>query len=806
MVPPIKIKAKWCCMDIVQKLKNSIIYLDGGMGTQLQQNGLPLGVLPEEWNVTHPDIVEGIHYSYFAAGSDVVCTNTFGANSLKFGDRLDEVISCGVAAAKRAAAKFKDKYVALDVGPTGKMLKPLGDLDFEDAVNIFKKTIECGVRAGVDVITIETMNDVYEMKAAVIAAKEVCNLPIFATLVFGTDQKTMTGTSPDAAVALLEGLGVTALGVNCSLAPEELAPVVNAMLKTSSTPVIVKPNAGLPSVVGGVTQYSLGADDFAKQMLPLVKNGARIIGGCCGTTPEYIKKLVNATKGCVAKDITQKNLTVISSYTQACYFGDIPVLIGERINPTGKKRLKQALKENDMAYILNEAVSQSEKGVHVLDVNVGLPEIDEPTVLTDCVCQIQAVTDLPLQIDTSDPVAMERAMRRYNGKPLVNSVNGKVHNMEEIFPLVKKYGGAVICLTLDEDGIPTTAKGRIAIAKKIITKAKEYGISPNQLIFDPLAMAISADSTAANEALLALKGITELGCNTSLGVSNISFGLPNRDFITSTFFAMALNCGLSAAIMNPNSQEMIKTYRAYMALSGKDKNCTQYIEYATQVTAGQIVQVGTTTAKEVQDKQLKYYIAKGLKAEAATSAQEMLKDIAPLDLINSQIIPALDEVGIGFENKTIFLPQLLMSAEAAGAAFDVIKSKFSSNGTAKKLRIVLATVKGDIHDIGKNIVKTLLENYGFEVHDLGKDVPPQSVVDEVLSCRAQLVGLSALMTTTVASMAETIVLLREKCPACKICVGGAVLNEEYANMIGADKYCKDAMDTVRYAELLEKQL
>jgi 5-methyltetrahydrofolate--homocysteine methyltransferase len=794
-------------MKLTQKLKNSIIYLDGGMGTELQKLGLPLGVLPEEWNITHKAEIIAVHRAYLEAGSDVIYANTFGANSLKFGARLNEIVSAAIANAKEATVGYKDKYVALDIGPTGKLLKPLGDLDFEDAVNIFKETVKAGVKAGADLITIETMNDVYELKAAVLAAKEESNLPIFATLVFGKDGKTMTGTSPEAAVALLEGLGVTALGLNCSLAPAEMKPVVERILAVSSIPVIVKPNAGLPQSVDGNTVYSLNADDFAADMKAIVDMGARVVGGCCGTNPEYIKKLKAATCNCTPQPIKNKNLTVISSYTQARYFGDIPVLIGERINPTGKKRLKQALKEKDMAYILNEAVSQVEKGAHVLDVNVGLPEIDEVAMLTDAVCEIQSVTDLPLQLDTSNPVAMESAMRRYNGKPLVNSVNGKEESMAAIFPLIKKYGGAVIALTLDENGIPATAEGRVQIAKKIIKRAKEYGISRNQLIFDTLAMAISADSQAAVEALKALSEIRyKLGCNTSLGVSNISFGLPNRDFINSTFFAMALNSGLSAAIMNPNSQEMVKTYKSFLALSGKDKNCAGYIEYASTITVGEITSSAVKGKEESGDKDLKYFIVKGLKAEAAASAQKELENNPPLEVIDGKIIPALNEVGDGFEKKTVFLPQLLMSAEAASAAFDVIKSKFAGGGNSKKLKIVLATVKGDIHDIGKNIVKTLLENYGFNVIDLGRDVPVEAVVKAAKENKVELVGLSALMTTTVTSMAETIEALHSEYPECKICVGGAVLTKEYAYAIGADAYCKDAMETVRYAESLENTL
>ena len=794
-------------MNIREKLATSIVYLDGATGTQLQAAGLPLGILPEEWNITHPDKVEAVNRAYFQAGSDIVLANTFGANVFKFGERLEEVVSAGILCAQRAKEGLKDKFVALDIGSTGKLLQPLGDLDFEDAVSAFKRTVKAGAQAGADLVFIETMNDIYELKAAIIAAKEACDLPIFTTLVFGADGKTMTGTSPEAAVALLEGLGVDALGLNCSLAPSQMKPVVERILAVSSLPVIVKPNAGLPEVADGKTVFSLSAEGFAKDMAEIVAMGARVVGGCCGTTPEYIEKLVKCTAKIPLVPITDKNLTVVSSYTHARYFGDIPVLIGERINPTGKKLLKQALRENNMGYILNEAVNQVERGAHILDVNVGLPEIDEVDFLTRAVCEIQAVCDLPLQIDTSDPVAMESAMRRYNGKPLVNSVNGKAESMQAIFPLVKKYGGAVIALTLDENGIPSTAEGRIAIAEKILKTAKEYGISPNEIIFDTLAMTVSADSQAANAALGALSYIRrEMGCNTSLGVSNISFGLPNRDFINSTFFAMALSGGLSAAIMNPNSQEMVKTYKSFLALSGKDDNCLGYIDYATGVSVGEITSLQGAKKTDAAAHDLKYCIVKGLRNEAAECAERELKLNKPLEVINSEIIPALDEVGAGFENKTLFLPQLLMSAEAASAAFDVIRRAFDGGAESKKLKIVMATVKGDIHDIGKNIVKTLLQNYGFTVYDLGRDVPPERVVEEVKNTGAQLCGLSALMTTTVASMEQTIKLIREECKGVKVVVGGAVLNETYSTAIGADKYCRDAMATVRYAEELEREL
>ena len=790
-------------MTFRQKLQSGIVVLDGGMGTLLQAEGLPLGALPEEWNLTRPQTIERIHAAYIAAGADVIYANTFGANSLKFGDRTEEVVKAGVACAKRAAAGT-DASVALDIGSLGVMLAPLGPLSFEDAVGIFARTVRAGVEAGADLVAFETMNDVFELKAAIVAARETCDLPVLATLVFGEDEKTMTGTTPEAAVALLEGLRVDVLGLNCSLAPAQMAGVAKRMLAVSSTPVAVKPNAGLPREEGGSTVYSVGAEKFAGDIAALVAAGVRVVGGCCGTTPEYIAQIKRAAGRVAPVPVTRKNLTVVSSYTHACTFGDAPVLIGERINPTGKKRLKQALCTGDMAYVLGEAVSQAEKGVHVLDVNVGLPEIDEPAVLADCVREIQAVTDLPLQIDTADPVAMERAMRVYNGKPLVNSVNGKRETMDAVFPLVKKYGGAVIALTLDENGIPPTAAGRIAVAEKIVAEAAKYGIDRRDLIFDTLAMAVSADGGAALAALDALDYIRHtMGCNTSLGISNVSFGLPNRDFINAAFFAMALSRGLSAAIINPNSQEMFKIYKSFLALTGRDENCLQYISYASSLSLPSDAPTATPT---VGADDLRGAIVRGLKAAAASAAAGLLGSVAPLDVINGHIIPALDEVGERFEKKTLFLPQLLMSAEAASAAFDAIKRGFSRGAQSKKLKVVIATVKGDIHDIGKNIVRTLLVNYGFEVFDLGRDVQPSAVVDAVKRTGAQVCGLSALMTTTVQSMAQTIRLLRESCPGVKVVAGGAVMNEEYAAAIGADIYCRDAMATVRYCEERERAL
>ena len=793
-------------MNFSDYLKNNIIYLDGGMGTLLQAGGLKPGEHPEKWNLSHPEVITNIHKSYYDSGSNVVCTNTFGANSLKFNDEeLEEIIKAAIGNAKKAkelSNTTHEKFIALDIGPTGKLLKPLGDLDFEDAVTVFSKTVKLGVKYGVDLILIETMNDSYETKAALLAVKENCGLPVLVSNAYNEDGKLMTGASPAAMVALLEGMGATAIGANCSLGPKQLTKVAEELLENASVPVILKPNAGLPEVKDDETRFNVTPEEFSTDLTNLIKKGLRVVGGCCGTTPDYIKALTEKSKDLKPIEIKNKNLTVVSSYTKAVKFLNSPILIGERINPTGKKRFKQALIENDIDYILNEGVSQQEKGVHILDVNVGLPDIDESEMLRKTVQELQAVIDLPLQIDTADVVAMENALRIYNGKALVNSVNGKKECMKAIFPLVKKYGGVVVALTLDENGIPETAEGRVEIAKNILSVAKDYGIEKNNIIFDTLAMTISADQNAANETLKALNIIkNELGCHTSLGVSNVSFGLPNRDVLNSVFFALALENGLSGAIMNPYSSEMMKTYYTFKALKGLDDNCADYISVAESFTTTVTQNKKETTAVSESSSELMFSIIKGFKEKSGEITKEMLKTKAPLQIVNGEIIPALNEAGSGFENKTIYLPQLLMSAESAKSAFEVIK-EFMQNGEKAKSKgtFVIATVRGDIHDIGKNIVKLLLENYGFNVIDLGKDVPPETVAQTVIKTNAKLVGLSALMTTTVPAMEETIKLLREQAPWCKVVVGGAVLTQEYADKIGADKYAKDAMETVRFAE------
>ena len=794
-------------MNFKDFLENNIVIFDGGMGTLLQEKGLKAGELPESLNISHPEIIKDIHKAYFDAGSNVVSTNTFGASSLKFSDsELETIIAAAINNAKAAKAESiskKEKFIALDIGPLGKLLKPLGDLDFEDAVSIFKKTATLGEKYGADLIIIETMNDSYETKAALLAAKEASTLPVIVSNAFGEDGKLMTGADPEAMVALLEGLGADALGANCSLGPKQLAPIITKLLENASIPVILQPNAGLPRVENGKTVFDVSPEDFANEVLALIKKGVRIAGGCCGTTPQYIKKLSEAIGDMKPQKIEKKNKTVVSSYTHSVVFGDRPILIGERINPTGKKRFKQALIDNDMDYILSEGAKQEENGADILDVNVGLPEIDEERWLSSAVCELQGITDLPLQIDTADIGALSSALRRYNGKPMINSVNGKKESMEAVFPLQKKYGGVVVALTLDENGIPASAEGRIAIAKNILKTAESYGIDKKDIIFDTLAMTVSADKNAAKETLRALNYIkTELGCHTSLGVSNVSFGLPARDAINGIFFALALENGLSAAIINPYSLDIKKAYYAFCALKGLDENCENYIAAAPSFGSASAPTEQALQKKEDYSSELQKAISKGFSARSAELTRALLAENEPLEIVNKEIIPALDLVGKGFEEKTVFLPQLLMSAEAAKSAFEVIKSAMPKGENNEKGVFIIATVKGDIHDIGKNIVKLLLENYGFRVIDLGKDVEPEKISEAVVREKAPLAGLSALMTTTVPSMEETIKLIKKEAPWCKIVVGGAVLTKEYAEKIGADKYAKDAMETVRYAETI----
>lgn len=789
---------------IRERLGKEVLYFDGGMGTLLQEKGLKAGELPEVWNIEHMEEVIEIHRQYFEAGSDIVLTNTFGANALKFRDssyELSDIVTAAVIHVKEAASlgvhDGREVYAALDVGPTGKLLKPMGDLDFEDAVRAFGEVMRCGEEAGADLIHIETMSDTYEMKAAVLAAKEQTNLPVFATMIFDEKGRLLTGGDVRSAVAMLEGLGVDALGINCGLGPEQMLPIFQEIVSHTSVPVIVKPNAGLPKQKDGAVYYDVDPAEFASVMEKIVKGGAAVAGGCCGTTPAHIRKMIETLGRRSVQHVEAEEETVVSSYGQAVILGKKPLIIGERINPTGKKRLKQALKEHDIDYILKEGITQQEKGAHILDVNVGLPDINESEMMKEVVTELQSVTSLPLQIDTVDAEAMEAAMRIYNGKPMVNSVNGKQESMDAVFPLIKKYGGVAVGLTLDEEGIPSTAEGRIRIAGKIIREAEKYGIKKKDLVIDVLAMTVSSDPEGAKVTLEALKGVRErYGVCTVLGVSNISFGLPSRPVINAHFYTMAMQAGLSAGIVNPSSEEMMRSYYAYCALTDQDPNFEAYIQRFG----------GTDTAapkgKKDSELTLQATIEKGLKEEAKEAATELLLTLAPLEIIDSHLIPALDAVGKGFEKGTVFLPQLLMSADAAKIAFGVLKEHLAASGGSekKKQKVILATVKGDIHDIGKNIVKVLLENYSFDVRDLGKDVDPELIVQTAVDEDIRLVGLSALMTTTVASMEETIRLLRREKPDCKVMVGGAVLNQEYADMIGADFYGKDAMQSVYYAQ------
>ncbi len=785
-------------MNVKEWIGRNRVIFDGGTGTLLQKSGLPVGELPERWNITHPELIEDIHTAYFDAGSHIVCTNTFGANGLKFScEELAAIIRAAVENAKRARTRSvgkQPKFIALDIGPLGKLFKPYGDLAFEEGVRLFAEVVTLGAKEGVDLIYIETVGDSYEAKAAALAAKENCVLPVIVSCAYGEDGKLMTGATPAATVALLEGLGVDGIGVNCSLGPKQMRPVVEELLKHASVPVLVKPNAGLPTVEGG---YDIGEEEFAVCASEFAQMGARMLGGCCGTTPDYIRKVAAAVENIPLQRIENKQKTVVSSYTHAVEF-NLPLLIGERINPTGKKRFQQALKERDLAYILNEGVTQQEKGVHILDVNVGAPDIDEAEALPYYIQELQAVSNLPLQIDTSNGEALARAMRLYNGKPLVNSVNGKKESMATVFPLVKKYGGVVIALTLDEKGIPNSVEGRMEIARRIIAEGVKYGIEKKDIVVDPLAMAISADKNAAKITLQTVAALTAEGIKTSLGVSNVSFGLPVREAINAAFFLAALCSGLSAAILNPNSTDMLKTYYAHLAVQGLDENFVSYIDFASK-----LVPTATTLQTELfsEKSPLKRAIVKGLKEEAVSATKALLEGKQPLTVIEEELIPALDTVGRAYEEKRAFLPQLLVSAEAAKGAFEQIKDYLIRKGQSQKKRakVVLATVRGDIHDIGKNIVASLLENYGFEVIDLGRDVPPAAILEATQRENAPVVGLSALMTTTLPSMEETVKLLQQKAPWVKIVVGGAVVTQEYADRLGV-YYAKDAMASVRYAE------
>ena len=800
-----------------------MLFFDGGLGSLLQARGLKPGELPETWNLSKPEELLAIHKEYLEAGADIILANTFGANRFKY-DNLQEIVEAAVKNAKKAVAECGcNAYVALDLGPTGKLLKPMGTLDFEEAVSVYAEVVKIGAAAGADLILIETMSDTYELKAAVLAAKENSDLPVVATVVFDESHKMLTGASPEVVVAMLEGLRVDALGMNCGLGPKQMKPIFEKMAKLSSLPLVITPNAGLPRTENGKTVYDVDPEEFAADVEEIIRMGAWMAGGCCGTTPAHIKALTDRCKDIVPKPLVEKEETIVTSYSMAVELGKKPMIIGERINPTGKSKFKQALRDQNMEYILEEGVKQADSGAHILDVNVGLPEIDEVAMMKRTVYELQSILPLPLQIDTTNVEAMEQALRIYNGKPMINSVNGKEEVMRAIFPLVQKYGGTVVGLTLDEEGITNTSEGRLAIAEQIFGTAEEYGIKRKDIVIDALTMTMSTDDSSAKTTLDTVRGIKAQGGRTVLGVSNISFGLPQREIINAAFFSMAMDAGLSAGIINPNAALMRQAYDTYCVLGGFDSQCRDYIEkYAamqikvvSDVAGGTGGAAGAAATAEKGIISLKDCIVKGLKEPAFRATKELLEDDGTgkpkkgtMEIINEDLVPALDLVGQGFEKGTMFLPQLLMSAEAAKAGFEAIKEYVASQGVAqeKKGTIVIATVKGDIHDIGKNIVKVLLENYGYDVIDLGKDVPPETVVEAVKESHAPLVGLSALMTTTVESMEETIRQLRREVPECRIMVGGAVLTQEYADMIGADFYGKDAMQSVYYAERLFAEL
>lgn len=785
-----------------------VMILDGAMGTELQARGLKPGEIPELWNLTRPDDVRAVHEAYFAAGADIVYSNTFGANSAKYHGAapLEDVITSAIENARAARGS---KLVALDMGPTGKLLKPSGDFEFDAAYDAFAEAVSTGAKAGADLVAIETMGDTYELKAAILAAKENSSLPVIATVALGEDGKLLTGAGVECVAVLLNALKVDSIGLNCGFGPDKMLPYVRRLAAATSLPVIVKPNAGLPKEINGKTVFTVGPGEFACDVAKLVEAGASMVGGCCGTTPAHIaaarEKVASLKPRAAVSGPTPSRKCIVSSGSRTVEIPfDDTAIIGERINPTGKKRLRAALAEGDVAYVLREAVAQADAGAHILDVNTGVPGLDEPAVLDSTVQAVQSVTDLPLQIDTSDPVALERSLRHYNGKALVNSVNGKEESLSAVLPLVAKYGGVVVALTLDESGIPPTAGGRVEIAKKIIARGGKYGLTKDDFIVDVLCMAVSADPGSANTILEALRRVrAELGCRTCLGVSNISFGLPARPLLNAAFYTMAMTCGLSAAIINPLAPDMMAAYRAYRALAAKDTACNGWISsYASWTpTSSAVAGAGKPAAAE-SAAGLEASILHGLKADAAQDAKDSLANgVAPLDVIGGEIVPALEKVGRAFEEKKMFLPQLLMAAEAAGAAFEVVRAAMPPQDAAtQKGPIVLATVKGDIHDIGKNICRALLENYGFKVIDLGRDVPPEKILETARRENARLVGLSALMTTTVPFMEETIKLLRSELPGCTVTVGGAVLTPEYAEKIKAHHYAKDAMSLVRFAE------
>ncbi len=785
---------------IMEKIlkRDGFVFFDGAMGTMLQQAGLQLGDFPEKYNFTMSETVQGIYRSYMDAGAEILTSNTFSSNDYKLegaGFSVEESIKKGIEIAKQVA---EDKLVALDIGPTGQLLAPMGTLSFDEAYSMFKKQIVAGERAGADIVLIETMTDLYEAKAAVLAAKENCSLPVVSTMSFQQDGRTLSGADPLTCILVLEGLGVDVIGINCSLGPFEMIPIVEKYLQYSHIPVIVQPNAGMPRLEAGETVFGMGPEEFADNVLKMAQMGVKVIGGCCGTTPDYIRQVKSRLEGVKAAKPEALNITAVSSGARTVVMGEDVVVIGERINPTGKKKLKEALKQHDYDYILNEAVNQKEAGALILDVNCGLPEIDEEAVMVRLIREIQAIIDLPLQIDSTRADVIEKGLRYYNGKALVNSVNGEKKSLETILPAVKKYGACVLGLTLDENGIPPSAEGRFKVAEKILKAVKEYGIPEQNLLIDCLVLTASAQQEAVMETVKAVRMVKErLGLKTILGISNVSFGLPRRDILNRTYLAMALACGLDAAILNPMSRDMMETVHGFEVLSNMDRESTKFVSIYSASSPQADVQPGVK-----QERQLEDVVVNGIREEAAKLTTELLNRENPMDIIEKRLMPALDIVGSRYEKGEIFLPQLMQSAETVKRAFAVIKDHFLKTGVERvsKGKVLLATVKGDIHDIGKNIVKLLLENYGYDVIDMGKDVSPEAVLKGAKEHQVSLVGLSALMTTTLKSMEETICLLHDSSMPCKVMVGGAVLSPAYAERINADYYGKDAGKAVRFAK------
>ncbi len=766
------------------------VLFDGAMGTQIQLLGLPLGTVPETITMERPDDLLRIHKAYVDAGSDVISTNTFGASAYKLKETpysVEEIVKQGIKVAKASGAK----YVALDLGPVGRMMKPIGNLTFEEAYEAFSEQLSYA--RGADLVLIETMSDLNEVRAAVLAVKEQTDLPVIVSMTFQEDGRTLTGVTPECYVNAVEALGVDGLGVNCSLGPEQLLPIIKKILNVATVPVIVQANAGLPQVIGGKTSFSVTAPDYRPFVQEFLKLGVRLVGGCCGTGPEHISEIrpIILKKNFEKKE---KNYAVSSTSMYETFDGFIK--IGERINPTGHKRLKAALKSGDLTLAIREGIEQTSAGAHILDVNVGLPDIDELDVMKRVVDELASVSELPLQIDSSKSKVIEAGLRRFPGVGIINSVNGKQKSMDKIFPIAKKYGAMVICLTLDEDGIPTTYEARVKIAEKMILEAKKYGISEERLIIDCLVLTVSAQQSQVMSTIEAIRTLTsKYKVKTTLGISNVSYGMPNRPLLTRTFLSLAMQAGLSSAILDPLDNQLYNTILSMNILLNKDVGGEDYIENIKEITSQK---VSKSTSVEKSD--LLEMIMKGYREETLEYTKGQLELLSPIEVVNDKLIPTLDEVGILFDKKKIFLPQLIRAAETIGVAFEEIKSRLNSNNQISKGKVVMATVYGDVHDIGKNLVKILLENYGYEIIDLGKDVPPETVVESVIKHDIKLVGLSALMTTTVESMEKTIKLIRAKCPDTKVFVGGAVLTEEYSKKIDADFYCKDAKASVEVAQ------